>query len=191
MTKLQSKELTPLMKQYWEIKAFHKDKILFFRMGDFFEIFHDDAILAAPLLGITLTQRNKKSEDTTPMCGMPHHSVANPINKLLSLGHKIALCDQVEDPKLAKGIVKRAVTRILTPGMVYDTDQLNATDSHYICSYDLNLMSFIDTTTGESFYFEAVNAKQQAEVFKILPIAEVVFKVDQLLFCIHCILIFN
>ncbi len=176
-----SKDLTPLMKQYWEIKSLHKDKILFFRMGDFFEIFYDDAVLAAPLLGITLTQRNKKSEDTTPMCGMPHHSVANPINKLLSLGHKVALCDQIEDPKFAKGIVKRAVTRILTPGMVYDTDQINAADSHYIMCFDHESLSLIDATTGEAYYFLHLSPQQREETISLLPIAEAVFLKNQII----------
>ena len=95
-------ELTPLMKQYWDIKTLHQDKILLFRMGDFYELFYDDAIKASPLLGITLTSRNKKSDDQTPMCGFPHHAVAGPINKLLAAGHKVAICDQIEDPALAK-----------------------------------------------------------------------------------------
>lgn len=173
-----SKELTPLMRQYWEIKNLHKDKILFFRMGDFFELFYEDAVTAAPLLGLTLTQRNKKSEDYTPMCGMPHHSVANPINKLLTLGFKVAICDQVEDPKLAKGIVKRAVTRILTPGMVYDSDNLDANEAHYICSVDDHSMSFVDTTTGESFYFSNMTSVEAQNLFSILPVAEIVIASD-------------
>ena len=123
-------ELTPLMRQYWEMKSLHQDKILLFRMGDFYEMFFDDAVQAAPILGIALTSRNKKSLDETPMCGMPHHSVAGPINKLLGQGLKVAICDQVEDPKFAKGLVKRAVTRILTPGMVLDPDTLETTRSH-------------------------------------------------------------
>lgn len=172
------KELTPLMKQYWDVKSLHPDKILFFRMGDFFELFYDDAMTAAPLLGITLTQRNKKSEDSTPMCGMPHHSVAGPINKLLALGYKIAICDQIEDPKLAKGIVKRAVTRILTPGMVYDSDQLNKTEAHYICSLDQKRMSFLDTTTGECFYYEDLTLQEQKHIFSVLPIAELLISED-------------
>ena len=90
-----SGELTPLMKQFWDIKQFHGDKILLFRMGDFFEMFYDDAVKAAPIIGIALTQRNKKSEDSTPMCGVPYHSIAGPINKLLAAGLKIAICDQV------------------------------------------------------------------------------------------------
>ena len=169
-----TKELTPLMKQYWEIKSLHKDKILLFRMGDFFEMFYEDATTAAPVIGITLTQRNKKSEDSTPMCGMPHHSVAGPINKLLAAGFKVALCDQIEDAKLAKGLVKRAVTRILTPGMVYDSDNLKATESHYLCSFDLDNISLMDTTTGESFYFSDITLQERQQIFSILPIAEIV-----------------
>src|ERR1043165_5857197 len=103
-------KLTQLMAQYWDIKSAHEDKIVLFRMGDFFEMFHRDAEIAAPVLGIALTARNKKSAEETPMCGVPHHSIANSINKLLSHGFKVAICDQIEDPKFAKGLVKRAVT---------------------------------------------------------------------------------
>ena len=167
-------EMTPLMRQFWDIKSLHHDKILLFRMGDFYEMFYDDAIKAAPLLGITLTQRNKKSEDQTPMCGMPYHSIAGPINKLLAAGLKIAICDQIEDPKLAKGLVKRAVTRILTPGMVYDSDTLEPSQPHYIASVDENSMSFVDTTTGESFYFKSNEKNEKIKILQVLPIAEVV-----------------
>ena len=106
-------KLSPMMQQYWDVKAAHEDKIILFRMGDFFEMFHRDAETAAPVLGIALTARNKNSADVTPMCGVPHHSIANSINKLLSAGYKVAICDQIEDPKFAKGLVKRAITRIL------------------------------------------------------------------------------
>lgn len=167
-------ELTPLMKQYWDIKSLHQDKILLFRMGDFYELFYDDAIKASPLLGITLTQRNKKSEDQTPMCGFPHHAVAGPINKLLAAGYKVAICDQVEDPATAKGIVKRAITRILTPGMVYDSETLDQTKAHYICSVDESRISFIDTTTGESFYFQSNLMPEKMKLLEVLPVAEVV-----------------
>lgn len=158
--------MTPLMKQYWEIKAQHTDKVLFFRMGDFFELFFEDAIRAAPLLGITLTSRNKKSQDETPMCGMPHFSIAGHINRLLSLGHKVALCDQIEDPKLAKGIVKRAVTRVLTPGMVYDVESLDQTKPFYLASFDELAVSFLDMTTGESFWI--AHAGEFREIKKLI-----------------------
>lgn len=165
---------TPLMRQYWEIKSAHADKILFFRMGDFFEMFFDDAVTAAPILGIALTSRNKKAQDETPMCGLPHHSVAGPINKLLSQGHKVAICDQIEDPKLAKGIVKRAVTRILTPGMVFDNETLEATASHFMACVDDKHMAFIDPTTGDAFYFKTENQHQGRQLLQVLPVAELV-----------------
>ncbi|WP_277578131.1 DNA mismatch repair protein MutS [Bdellovibrio svalbardensis] len=166
--------LTPLMKQYWDIKSVHQDKILLFRMGDFFEMFFDDAVKAAPVLGIALTQRNKKSQDETPMCGMPHHSIAGPINKLLSHGFKIAICDQLEDPKLAKGIVKRGVTRVLTPGMVYDSDTLDGTKAHYLVSVDSESISFLDSTTGEAFFFKSKKTQDLLRFLQILPVAEIV-----------------
>ena len=174
-----TENLTPLMKQYWDIKSLHQDKILLFRMGDFFEMFYDDAVKAAPILGIALTQRNKKSQDETPMCGMPHHSVAGPINKLLSQGFKVAICDQVEDPKTAKGIVKRAVTRILTPGMVYDSDTLDGTMAHYLVSFDKDSMSFLDTTTGESFFFKTKDFAALKRFLEVLPVAEIVLATDE------------
>lgn len=162
------------MKQYWDIKTLHQDKILMFRMGDFFEMFYDDAVKAAPLLGIALTQRNKKSLDETPMCGMPHHSVAGPINKLLSHGLKVAICDQIEDPKLAKGLVKRAVTRVLTPGMVFDSDTLEATEAHYMASIDDQSLSVLDTSTGESFYFKSKDFNILEKYLDVLPVVELV-----------------
>src|SRR5690242_20174968 len=115
-------KMTPLMQQYWEVKSKYPEEVVLFRMGDFFEMFHKDAEIAAPIVGIALTQRNKKAEDSPKMCGVPHHSIAGPIAKLLAAGHKVAICDQIEDPATAKGLVKRAVTRVLTPGMVYDPD---------------------------------------------------------------------
>lgn len=162
------------MKQYWDIKSLHQDKVLLFRMGDFYEMFFDDAIKVAPLLGITLTQRNKKSEDQTPMCGVPHHSIAGPINKLLALGLKVAICDQIEDPKMAKGIVKRAVTRILTPGMVYDPDTLDQNKSHYIACFDETSVSFADTTTGECFYLTGLKTENIKSLLDVMPVAEIV-----------------
>lgn len=162
------------MKQYWDIKSVHQDKVLLFRMGDFFEMFFDDAVKAAPILGIALTQRNKKSQDETPMCGMPHHSIAGPINKLLAAGFKVAICDQLEDPKQAKGIVKRGVTRVLTPGMVYDSDTLDGTKPHYLVSLDRSSISFLDSTTGEAFFFRSQKTQDLLRFVHILPVAEIV-----------------
>ena len=176
-------KLTPLMQQYWEIKSLHSDKIVFFRMGDFYELFYADAQVAAPLLGIALTQRNKKSEEETPMCGVPHHSVAGQINKLLKLGFKVALCDQVEDPSLAKGIVKRAITRILTPGMVYDIDQISENNFHYICALKKNEMAFIEVTTGESFVISVNGDEDCTKFLFLISPAEVVYDSATAAYC--------
>lgn len=145
---------TPLMRQYWSIKKDYPNEILLFRMGDFYEMFHDDAIRAAPILNIALTSRNKKAADETPMCGVPHHSISGPISRLLTAGFKVAICDQLEDPALAKGIVKRGVTRVLSPGMVYDPETLSELNANYIAAFDSRFLSFIDATTGEAFYFD-------------------------------------
>jgi len=167
-------KLTPLMSQYWDIKQAHGDKIVLFRMGDFYEMFHKDAETAAPVLGIALTARNKKSADETPMCGVPYHSVANSINKLLANGFKVAICDQIEDPKLAKGLVKRAVTRILSPGIVYDPDTLDGVRANYLASFDDQAASFLDVTTGEAFYFLVKDPARRERLLINLQPVEVV-----------------
>ncbi len=171
---MSDKKLTPLMRQYWDIKNNHLDKVLLFRMGDFFEMFHEDAIIAAPILGIALTKRNKKSKDDTPMCGVPHHSIAGKIAMLLSAGHKVAICDQIEDPALAQGLVKRAVTRILSPGMVYDPETLDEQSANYICSFDNNSIGFLDTSTGVGFYYKIEGFAQAYELINILNPVELV-----------------
>jgi DNA mismatch repair protein MutS len=169
-----STKMTPLMQQYWDIKSAHTDKILMFRMGDFFEMFHRDAEIAAPVLGIALTSRNKKALDETMMCGVPHHSVSGCINKLLQNGFKVAICDQIEDPKFAKGLVKRAVTRILSPGIVYDPDTLDALRANYIASYDSRSVSFLDTSTGEAFFYLIKDAIRRSRMLESLGPVEVV-----------------
>lgn len=123
---------TPLMRQYLEIKGQHPDALLFFRMGDFFELFFDDAVVASQALELTLTSRDKGKEDAVPMCGVPHHAASGYVHRLLELGHKVAICDQIEDPKLARGLVKRAVTQVVTPGVVLDPDHLDARSNNYL-----------------------------------------------------------
>ena len=108
---------TPMMRQYLEIKAQYPDAILFFRLGDFYEMFMDDAVTASRILDITLTSRNKGAAEEVPLCGIPYHSCQPYIAKLVESGHKVAICEQVEDPKAAKGIVKREVVRVVTPGL--------------------------------------------------------------------------
>jgi DNA mismatch repair protein MutS len=171
--------LTPLMKQFWEIKAQHTDKVLLFRMGDFYEMFYDDAVTAAPILNIALTSRNKKTEDETPMCGVPYHSIAQPISKLLRAGLKVALCDQLEDPEDAKGIVKRGVTRVLSPGMVYDPETLNELSANYLASYDDHSVSFLDSSTGEAFYYRIQFETERDHLLTLLKPVELVLTQKQ------------
>jgi len=148
-------ELTPMMRQYLEIKVDYPDTILFFRLGDFYEMFLDDAVKASRILDITLTSRNKNSEGAdVPLCGVPYHS-ANPyIAKLIEAGEKVAICEQVEDPKSAKGIVKRQVVKVVTPGLVVDAESLTPKENNYLLSLfagksGLWGLSFLDVSTGE------------------------------------------
>ena len=153
------------MNQYYQIKNQHKDKIVFFRMGDFFEMFDKDAEIAVPILNIALTYRNKKAGMKTKMCGVPHHSIAGPISKLLAKGLHVAICDQIESAGSSLGLVKRAVTRVLSPGMVYDLDTLDSLTANYLGAFDKNHISFLDLSTGSAFYYEFSNL---TEFFKLL-----------------------
>ncbi len=145
--------LTPAMKQYVEIKQRYPDCILLYRMGDFYELFFEDAQIAAPVLEITLTSRNKGKEDSVPLCGFPYHAVAGYIAKLVEKGFKVAICEQVEDPKLAKGIVKREVIRVITPGLVLDEENLSASENNYLACVFADKsnygLAFLDISTGE------------------------------------------
>ena len=159
-------KLTPLMRQYYKIKEEYKDKILFFRMGDFFEMFAEDAEIAAPILNIALTFRSKKSDSKVKMCGLPHHSISTPISKLLEQGFHVAICDQLEGQvDHQTGLVQRAVTRVLSPGMVYDLDSLESSSPNYLCAFDKQSISFLDISTGSAFYYEFSG---RAEFLKLL-----------------------
>jgi len=144
---------TPMMRQYLEIKSQYPDAILFFRLGDFYEMFLDDAVTAARILDITLTSRNKNSDDEVPLCGVPYHSAQPYIAKLVASGHKVAVCEQVEDPKSVKGIVKREVVRVVTPGMVLESDMLTPDENNYLMVLARGSRSFgvavVDISTGE------------------------------------------
>jgi DNA mismatch repair protein MutS len=142
-----------MMKQYYAIKKKLKDAILFFRMGDFYEMFYEDAHLASRILDIALTSRQKNVDNPIPMCGVPYHAAEGYISKLIEAGHKVAICEQVEDPRTAKGLVKREVVRIITPGTILDSNVLKAKENHYIAavyptSERLGL-ALLDHTTGE------------------------------------------
>lgn len=144
---------TPLMKQYTEIKENFRDCILFFRLGDFYEMFFEDAVKASKELGLTLTSRNKEKNADVPLAGIPFHSADSYITKLVSKGYKVAICEQTEDPKMAKGIVKREVVKIITPGTVVDVEALDAKSNNYLMSIlkvENKLgVAYIDITTGE------------------------------------------
>jgi DNA mismatch repair protein MutS len=140
--------LTPMMEQYFRIKELHRDALLFFRLGDFYEMFYDDAKLAAPVLDIALTSRQK-----VPMCGVPYHAVNAYLPKLLRQGYKVAICEQVEDPKAAKGVVKREVIKVLTPGTAVEVETEDAKESTFIVSLALEEdgwgMALLDLAAGE------------------------------------------
>ncbi len=127
-------DLTPLMRQYWEIKRAYQEAILFFRVGDFYEMFHQDAIEASKILNIALTSRDKGKPNPVPLCGIPYHAAKGYIAKLLQAGRTVALCDQVEDPKLAKGLVRREVVRLYTPGTLTDSELLSPTESSILAA---------------------------------------------------------
>ena len=150
---MRTKNLTPAMRQYLEIKDAHRDCIIFFRMGDFYEMFFEDAQVASKVLQITLTSRNKGKEDAIPLCGVPHHAASSYISKLVEHGYKVAICEQMEDPREAKGIVKREVVRIVTPGLVVDPDNLNAKENNFLAAVHIDKkiagVAFLDISTGE------------------------------------------
>ncbi len=124
----------PAMQQYLREKQAHPDALLFFRMGDFYELFFDDALTAARALDLTLTSRNKNEPDSIPMCGVPYHAAQTYVAKLLEIGHTVAICEQLEDPSKAKGIVKRGVVRVLTPALVLDGDSLDARANQFLAA---------------------------------------------------------
>lgn len=164
-------KLTPMMQQYLAVKDENPDAILFFRLGDFYEMFFDDALLASRELDITLTRREAGLEEKAPMCGVPYHVASSYISKLIDKGYKVAICDQVEDPKLAKGIVKREVTQIITPGTFTDTEYLKSDSNNYLLSifiqgYSLNL-TYSDYSTGE-IYFTEKTFLSKKELFRFL-----------------------
>ncbi len=172
----QSQKLTPMFAQYMSIKAEYADALLFYRMGDFYELFFEDAHTAARELQITLTSRNPGNENPIPMCGVPHHAAENYLAVLLDKGYKVAVCEQMEDPKTAKGLVKRAVTRVLTPGTVVEDSGLEAKGHNYlgaICwdsADNSGGFAWVDYSTGEwSGLFSKKLADLWQWVLKLAP----------------------
>lgn len=167
-------ELTPMMQQYLETKKAYQDCILFYRLGDFYEMFFEDAITASRELEITLTGKNCGQEERAPMCGVPYHSVDGHLNKLVSKGYKVAICEQVEDPKNAKGIVKREVIRIVTSGTNLNPQTLDDTKNNYLVCVTYFPgkigMSVADVTTGDYYLTELEDIRRlQDEINKYAP----------------------
>ncbi len=173
--------LTPMLRHYLEVKAEHEDAVLLYRMGDFFELFFDDAVQAAPILEVTLTARQKGSPSEAPMCGVPHHAIDGYIGKLLAAGLKVAICDQVENPAEAKGLVKREVTRVITPGTVSEPALLEGKEDNFLAAvvWNQDLIAgsgggaFLDVSTGRFFARRWSTGEQAAEDLEILRPREV------------------
>lgn len=171
---------TPMMKQYLSIKDEHPDALLFFRLGDFYELFYDDAITASKVLEITLTARDKK-KDPIPMCGVPHHSSRNYIEKLIENGFKVAICEQMEDPREVKGMVKRAVVRVITPGTLIDDFGMDDGRNNYLLALHTDghfySAGYADISTGELYSFQTADENEMKnEVERIGPSELVVDK---------------
>lgn len=167
-------ELTPMMQQYLETKKEYQDCILFYRLGDFYEMFFDDALVASRELEITLTGKSCGQEERAPMCGVPYHAVDSYLNKLVSKGYKVAICEQMEDPKLARGIVKREVVRIVTPGTNLDIQALDDRKNNYllcVCYFPGKIgISAADVTTGDYYLTEVEDIRKlQDEMNKYAP----------------------
>jgi DNA mismatch repair protein MutS len=176
---MEDTKLTPMIRQYLEIKERHHDAILFFRLGDFYEMFFEDAEKASRILDIALTSRNRNDDSPVPLCGVPYHAATPYIGKLLDAGCKVAICEQVEDPKTAKGVVQREVVRVITPGTVTEGEALDARDNNFLVAISRGAKDYglavTDVTTGEFRFTQ--NADYSAlidEIARIDP-REVVF----------------
>ncbi|MEN8188266.1 MAG: DNA mismatch repair protein MutS [Thermodesulfobacteriota bacterium] len=165
-------KLTPMLQQYLEIKEQHQDTLLFYRMGDFYEMFFDDAEVASKILGITLTARNNKGDAAKiPMCGVPHHAATGYLAKLVRAGKRVAICEQTGDPKATKGIVKREVVRVVSPGVATDEELLDDKDNLYVAALSCKVkkqeivfgLSFLDLSTGEFLIGEFVETSSQGD----------------------------
>src|SRR5690606_25058601 len=146
---------TPLMKQHGEIKARYPDAILLFRVGDFYETFGNDAVVASKVLGITLTKRSNGAAASIELAGFPHHALDTYLHKLVKAGYRVAICDQLEDPKQAKGLVKRGVTELVTPGVATNDKLLDNKTNNFLAALHIDDeksgVAFLDISTGECF----------------------------------------
>ena len=183
--------LTPMMQQYLQMKSDNKDCLLFFRLGDFYEMFFDDAKTASRELELTLTGRDCGLEERAPMCGVPYHAVDNYVEKLINKGYKVAICEQMEDPALAKGLVKRGITRIITPGTVIESNMLDERANNYLLSIcfasDRAGLAFADVSTGEFYVHEIVQPADTLpdELSRIAPMEIIVNDMVRLRECMN------
>ncbi len=176
--------LTPMMRQYLEVKAAHPDSLVMYRMGDFYEMFFDDARAAAPILEVQLTARQRGTENETPMCGIPHHALEGYLAKLIGAGLKVAICDQVEDPAQAKGLVRREVTRVVTPGTVSDPALLDGKEENFLAGLTWDCEkggagAFLDLSTGHFFVRRWASLEEGVDDLALLRPREVLFHSDR------------
>jgi DNA mismatch repair protein MutS len=174
-------KLTPMLKQFMQIKDQHPDKLLLFRMGDFFETFFDDAKTAAKILGITLTARNKKADNPIPLAGFPHHALNNYLEKLIKAGLKVVICEQIEDPKQANGLVKRGIVDIITPGSIIDGNLIDKIENNFLAAVHKSKkttkigLALIDISTGEFLFTELIEDQLRNELMRLNP-TEIIVK---------------
>ena len=170
--------MSPMMQEYCKTKEEYKDCILFYRLGDFYEMFFDDALLVSKELELTLTGKDCGLEERAPMCGIPFHAADTYINRLIERGHKVAICEQVEDPKKAKGLVKRAVIRVVTPGTTLDATSLDESKNNYLMSIvsiaDRFGCAIADITTGDCFLTEVPNSQKLVDEINKFSPAEII-----------------
>ncbi|MGL6266394.1 MAG: DNA mismatch repair protein MutS, partial [Chitinophagaceae bacterium] len=173
---------TPLMQQHKAIKQKYPDAILLFRVGDFYETFGEDAITASGILGITLTKRNNGSASSSELAGFPHHSLDTYLHKLVKAGYRVAICDQLEDPKTVKGIVKRGVTELVTPGVATHDKLLELNSNNFLAGIHIGEeksgIAFLDMSTGEFFVAEG-DQEYMDKLLQTLNPAEVIFQRNQ------------
>ncbi len=175
-------QLTPMLRHYLEVKAEHPDALVFYRMGDFYELFFDDARTAAPVLEVTLTARHKGKESEVPMCGVPYHALDTYLGKALTRGYKVAICDQVEDPAEAKGLVRREVTRVVTPGTLSEPELLEGKEDNLLASLawdgEEGAAGFLDVSTGRFFVRRWASPEEGVDDLRVLAPREVLFEAE-------------
>ncbi|HEX6199576.1 MAG TPA: DNA mismatch repair protein MutS, partial [Thermoanaerobaculia bacterium] len=183
-------QLTPMLRHYLEVKAEHPDALLFYRMGDFYELFFDDARTAAPVLEVTLTARHKGKESEVPMCGVPHHALDAYLGKAVEAGYKVAICEQVEDPADAKGLVRREVTRVVTPGTVSEPELLEGKEHNLLVAVAWDedpeaggapsgAGAFLDVSTGRFFVRRWAHPQAAIDDLRVLAPREVLYRAGE------------